>query len=341
MLRQTNAPLPRTDHQIKKTVQQPCCNSVFEEGNIVKSETKRLIEAVTELEARATTARALGHEIEAEASLGEGLRLIRDKLNRPDAMECAGSLLDLLHMKVRLDLKCGAVLEAKRGLQNALEADPTIAQSEAWSLFFDANAWPDEWLVAAVRLNPPDTGALDVLAQRYWKEVYGRCYLLTLNKEKANDLAQQAWVRVLRTLPRLLPGGNFPAYLSTVATNLWRDAQRSSQRAGPLSEQMIMSLDQPIRTEDDSILLADSLPSLNSPQHDGWSSFKLDLDQALAALSAKHRDVLIARFITGESCAEIARRYGRTEQSISGWIRKAVQQVKSCLEDSVSVNSYL
>jgi hypothetical protein len=35
-----------------------------------------------------------------------------------------------------------------------------------------------------------------------------------------------------------------------------------------------------------------------------------------------------------ESCAEIGRRHGRTEQTISAWVREGVRQMKRCLEDS-------
>jgi RNA polymerase sigma-70 factor (ECF subfamily) len=314
----------------------PAPVSAFKEEGIVKSETKSVIETVAHLESRGTAARSNGDESAAEASFREGLRLIIKELGRSSALLGAQELLDLLQIKVRLALKCGEVMEAKRTLQSALTSNPSIDQSDEWSQFFDVAAWADEWLVAAVRRDPPDVPALDVLADRYWKEVFGRCYLLTLNHDKASDLAQQAWVRVLRTRQRLLPGGNFPAYVSTIATNLWRDAQRWSRRAGPIAEQNLVSLDRPIWADEaDNVLMADTLPSLNSPDAGARAMFKLDIDAALQRLSVKHRDVLIARFIAGESCAEIAKRYGRTEQSVSGWVREAIKQVKSYLEEPI------
>jgi RNA polymerase sigma-70 factor (ECF subfamily) len=310
------------------------------EEDTVKSEIKSLIKTVVRLESRGTAARSLGDESVADASLREALRLTIEEVDRTVSMIGSEAVLGLLHTQVRLALRCGEVPTAKRGLQSALKISPSIAQSEEWSPFFNVSAWTDEWLVAAVRGDPPDTAALDVLAERYWKEVFGRCYLLTLNHEKASDFAQQAWVRVLRTRRRLLPGGNFPAYVSTVATNLWRDAQRWSRRAGPLAERKLVSLDQPIWTDDsDNVVLADTLPSANSPDAGARAMLTLDIDQALERLSVKHRDVLIARFIAGESCAEIGKRYGRTEQSVSGWIREAIKQMKTHLEDPIPAST--
>src|SRR5207253_39689 len=62
----------------------------------------------------------------------------------------------------------------------------------------DVRTWSDARLVAAVRRDPPDDAALDALAQRHWKVLYGRCRLLTGDTHAANDLAQETWYRVLR-----------------------------------------------------------------------------------------------------------------------------------------------
>jgi DNA-directed RNA polymerase specialized sigma24 family protein len=59
----------------------------------------------------------------------------------------------------------------------------------------------------------------------------------------------------------------------------------------------------------------------------------LDIDDALGRLTPLLREVLVARFIAGESCAEIGRRHGRTEQTVSGWVREAVREMKLHLED--------
>ena len=223
-------------------------------------------------------------------------------------------------------------METAAGVEDCRAAARSIGDESV----ADVNTWTDEWLIAAARRDPPNMAALDVLAERYWKEVFGRCYMLTLNHEKAKDLAQLAWTRVLRARRRLLPGGNFPGYISMVATNLWRDALRWSRRAGPLAEQNLVSMDQPVFADDGgSVLMTDALPSLNSPDTREQAMLKLDIDQALQRLSTNLRDVLIARFITGESCAELAKRYQRTEQTISGWIREAIQQMRSYLEERI------
>lgn len=207
--------------------------------------------------------------------------------------------------------------------------------AEEYAQPWDTGAWPDARLIAAVRRDPPDEAALDALVDRYWKPLFARCHMLTLNHQKAGDLAQEVWGRVLRVRNTLKPDGNFPAYLMTVATNLWRDSHRSARRAGPMAEHRLASLDAALGGEEgEAAALVDTLPDLNALQAAEQSRLKLDIDAALKQLPPLLREVLVARYIAGESAAEIGRRFGRTEQTISGWVRKALRQMKAGLEES-------
>jgi RNA polymerase sigma-70 factor (ECF subfamily) len=216
-------------------------------------------------------------------------------------------------------------------------ADPSCAATEEWAQSSDVATRPDAWLIAAVRRDPPDEQALDALVERYWKPLFGRCQMLTLNHERAGDLAQEAWCRLLRARHSLKPEGNFAAYLMTVATNLWRDSHRSARRAGPLADHRMASLDADLPGDDGgTTVLVDVLPDLNALDAGEQALLRLDIDRALAQLTPLLRDVLVARFLAGESCAEIGRRYGRTEQTISGWVREAIREMRLQLEGSGS-----
>jgi RNA polymerase sigma-70 factor (ECF subfamily) len=154
-----------------------------------------------------------------------------------------------------------------------------------------------------------------------------------LNPEKAGDLAQQAWVRVLRIRQTIKPGGNFPAYISTVAANLWRDNHRSAKRAGPLADDRLASLDAAyLAGEEDGAALGEMVADLNALQADEQNRLAQDIDDALAHLSPLLRDVVVSRLIYGESCLEIGRRYSRTQQTVSAWVRQGIREIKEYLE---------
>ncbi len=153
--------------------------------------------------------------------------------------------------------------------------------------------------------------------------------MLTLDAESARDLAQEAWLRVLRARTSLQPDGNFHAYIMTIATNLWRDSNRAAVRAGPVADNRMASLEAPVIDDgDESIALGTFVADPHTLSADDQLLLEVDLDDALARLDPRLRDVLVSRFVAGESAWEIGQRYGRTEQAITGWIRESIRQMK-------------
>jgi RNA polymerase sigma-70 factor (ECF subfamily) len=215
------------------------------------------------------------------------------------------------------------------------ESSPSVSRKAASVLAKSCElaSWSDAQLILAVRCEPPDEVALDILVERYWKSLFGRCQMLTLNHEKALDLAQAAWCRLLRNRHALKPDGNFPAYLTTIAKNLFRDSCRTARRAGPMADNRLISLDDAHSNDDgETVVLEDIVPDLKSLQPQEQMLLAIDINRALEHLTPQLRDVLLARFIEGDSCVEIGRRYGRTKQAVNGWIREALRQMKTQLE---------
>jgi RNA polymerase sigma factor (sigma-70 family) len=214
----------------------------------------------------------------------------------------------------------------------------TVAPSEANALA----EWTDAKLINVVRRDPPDLAALDILVQRYWKPLFARCQLLVSSPQRAEDLAQEAWHRVLRARHALKPDGHFLGYLTAIATNLWRDWHRLARRAGPLAEPNLVAFDAPRQGNDNETnSLGETLSDAKALAAHKTKLLALDIDQALDRLTPQLRDVLTARFIIGESCAEIGRRYGRTEQAVSGWVREAVGKMRDYLTSPESRTSWL
>ena len=297
-------------------------------------EIEHLRQRADSLRSSGAVARQAGQEVQAEAYFRDAFGLASTAASRTAAGASLSVRLDVLREAARLALECGEVDEARRLMDAAFAADDSTAHTDEWVQLRDSTAWPDAWLVAAVRRDPPDAAALDALADRHWKALFGRCQMLTVDHQKASDLAQQAWCRVLRTRHRLKPGGNFPAYLTTIATNLWRDTYRSAKRAGPLADHRLVALDAALPSDDgDVVRFGDALPDLNALHATEQKLLAMDIDQALEQLSPLLRDVLTARYLTGESCAEIGQRHGRTEQTISAWVRQAVGEMRLHLED--------
>jgi RNA polymerase sigma factor (sigma-70 family) len=244
-------------------------------------------------------------------------------------------LFDAVHRALRVVDDCseldGSLLTNSHAIPDHLagvEAE-TISDRESAN-----DSWSDAQLMGSVQCEPPDEKALDILVGRYWNSIFARCQLLTLNREKAFDLAQETWCRMLRNRRSLKSDGNFPAYLATIATNSFRDSCRTARRSGPLGEHRLVSLETPIdHGDEEAVALVNILPDLKSLRNGELTRLKMDIDAALGRLEPLLREVLVARYIDGESCAEIGARHGRTEQTISGWVRAALRQMKASLQE--------
>lgn len=190
----------------------------------------------------------------------------------------------------------------------------------------------DDALVEAIRRDPPDAAALQALVDKHWRTLFARCRLLTSSTDEARDLAQETWCRVLRARQSLRSDGSIMGYLAMTATNLWRDRKRTARRAFELADHRLLSLDAPADvTSSESGSLVDAVPDPSSVDWSSRTALRIDVDRALEQLAPRLRDVLISRYIDGESAAEIGRRYQRSEQTITSWIRQASLEMRLAL----------
>jgi RNA polymerase sigma factor (sigma-70 family) len=101
-----------------------------------------------------------------------------------------------------------------------------------------------------------------------------------------------------------------------------------------LADSRLASLDAADAGDGESIALVDVVPDASTLSMDEKVLLKMDVDNALQRLNPRFRDVLVSRFVAGESAAEIGHRYDRTEQTISNWIREAVREMRIYLGES-------
>jgi len=191
----------------------------------------------------------------------------------------------------------------------------------------------DAMLVETICSDPMDVVALDGLVRRHGAELLQRCRCLTGNREAAHDLLQETWCRVLVARHRLDPDRGVAGYLVMTAKNLWRDWNRTSRRGHGESVRREQSLDATwSATEQSGCALADVLPDPQTLDCEEHIHRGMDLARGLAALPPRLREVIIARFHRGETAAHIARRYGRTQQTVTSWLRQGIRELRQMVE---------
>jgi len=123
----------------------------------------------------------------------------------------------------------------------------------------------DEWLVA--RSQTGDAGALDELVRRWHPRLVRQARALTGDGEAAWDVAQEAWMAMVRGLDRLDDPVAFPAWafriLHSKAIDWIRKQQRRRKRDQSF-EEMANAPPSPSRADGKDIALEAALDSLSS-----------------------------------------------------------------------------
>ncbi|HIT74579.1 MAG TPA: RNA polymerase sigma factor SigE [Candidatus Avipropionibacterium avicola] len=147
--------------------------------------------------------------------------------------------------------------------------------------------------------------------------VYRLALRLTGNPHDAEDLTQDVFVRVFRSLDRYRPG-TFEGWLHRITTNLFLDGARRKQR---------------IRFD----LMADDVDERVPARDPGPSQVLLDQDldhdvaQALAALSPEFRAAVVLCDIEGLSYEEIADVLGLKLGTVRSRIHRGRSQLRTAL----------
>jgi RNA polymerase sigma-70 factor (ECF subfamily) len=136
----------------------------------------------------------------------------------------------------------------------------------------------DERIV--VRLRAGDTGAFDEVYGSYRPRVFAFLLRMSRSRTVAEDLLDEAWLRLVRHAPSLRPDTRVGPWLFTVARNLYWSYRRDS-----LVEETSVS---------ELLTLWPSLTSWPSP-FDIAAADELErrVEIALSTLSPQHREVLL------------------------------------------------
>src|SRR5215468_1741141 len=158
----------------------------------------------------------------------------------------------------------------------------------------------------------------DDLVRQHSARVYRLAYRLTGNMHDAEDLTQEVFVRVFRSLDGYTPG-TFEGWLHRITTNLFLDTARRKQR---------------IRFEglgDQAVgLLRDDEPT--PAQAFDARHLDTDVQQALEALAPEYRAAVVLCDIEGLSYEEIAATLGVKLGTVRSRIHRGRAQLRAALD---------
>jgi RNA polymerase sigma factor (sigma-70 family) len=169
-----------------------------------------------------------------------------------------------------------------------------------------------------VRVAMRDRAAFAQLYEQTAARLFGLCRRLMADRGEAEDVLQEAFVSVWRRADRYDPSlGSASTWLTAVVRNRAIDRlrqRREATNAEPLDFERLPD------------------PSDGPAAHAMASADYLRLQRCLAQLEPKYSRSVRAAFFTGATYKELAERGQVPLATMKSWIRRALLQLRTCLE---------
>ena len=176
-----------------------------------------------------------------------------------------------------------------------------------------------------LRAQSGDGAAFSDLVRMYQDEVYTLALRLTADREMAADVAQEAFVRAWRALPKFRGDAKFSTWLHRIVVNAaWTQRRKESRhRADPIDE----SFTEPV---------SEAL----SPERAAESvAMQGRLRQALQGLPRSTRAVVVLKDIYGWSHGEVSEHLGITVAAAKVRLHRGRKQLRARLWPEVDASA--
>ncbi len=183
------------------------------------------------------------------------------------------------------------------------------------------------------RIKSGDASAFDEMVSRYWDRIFARVMQLLKNRQDAEEVTQDAFVRAHRGLEKFRGDSSFSTWLFQIATNLahnkywywWRRKRDAS-----------ISFDQNISDEGAATLI-DIIPAEGRDPYDDLLSreFVDRVGECMPLLSLKHKEILTLRIANDMSYDEIA---DKLNISI-GTVKSRIARARNSLRNKLGSNA--
>jgi RNA polymerase sigma-70 factor, ECF subfamily len=149
-----------------------------------------------------------------------------------------------------------------------------------------------------------DAAAWEEIVQRYHRRIYNICYRFAGSGDDAQDLTQEVFIKMYRTLQSYdVERGAFMTWVTTITRNLLVDHFRKSKQ-----DRMTDSLDSPPSEHEDAMPLSEQIHdnSLTPDAKAQSREVKETVHKALQKLSPDLREAVILRDLQDMDYKEIA-----------------------------------
>jgi len=179
------------------------------------------------------------------------------------------------------------------------------------------------------RFNAGDRAAFDVLVERYAGRAYQIAYGVLGNREDAEEVAQDVFVRVLKALPRFRGDSEFTTWMYRIAMNLARNKYRWNKSRGG---QKSVSIDAPPEGRDEADNGIDLPENRMAPgEQVAMEELERNVADELTQLPPLYREALVLRNVEELSYEDIAVLLGCKLGTIKSRIARAREELRKRL----------
>jgi RNA polymerase sigma-70 factor (ECF subfamily) len=171
-----------------------------------------------------------------------------------------------------------------------------------------------------------DEQSFALLLQRYRSPLVNFLYRMVRNREQAEDLAQEVFIRVYRARADYVPSAKFTTWLFRIATNLALNSLRDTRH-----QRMEISLDAPVTADaedgDERTLdVADKHPDIE--QHLVEETRKAMIKHAIDKLPEKQRAAVLLHKYQELDYGEIAKILSCSESALKSLLFRAYENLR-------------
>ena len=185
----------------------------------------------------------------------------------------------------------------------------------------------DELLIE--RIKAGDMAAYNVMVNRHYDRIFSRVSQLLNNKQDAEEVTQDAFIRAHRGLENFRGDASFSTWLYQIATNLahnryWYWFRRKRDQS--------ISLDQP-QCGDGSLTLENVMPCADENPAEAvvTQEFVDRVSACMQYLNDKHKEVLILRNVKNLTYDEIAQQLEISVGTVKSRIARARESLRGLL----------
>jgi RNA polymerase sigma-70 factor (ECF subfamily) len=170
-----------------------------------------------------------------------------------------------------------------------------------------------------------DKASFESLMRKYFPRLLNFIYRYVNDREAAEDLAQEVFIRVYKSGPRYKPQSKFQTWLFTIARNLsLNELKRHKYRT--------VSLDETFSSEDGELKRQVADPGSESPQEDILRKERVAaVKAAIRELPESQRVAVLLRRHEQFSYAEIARTMNVSIKAVKSLLSRAKENLRTHL----------